>query len=282
MISRGDLLAYATANRGIADRAVSELSRYLNAASFSNQPAIVQFIEAVLNRYGYATGVNASRFFTSQTGKQAVDVGKLLPKIGLLALENRPKLKTAVAVAAGVAAAGATATAVKVLADRVSVNQKLVAAEVMRESSRNNGMRYARVPTGGYTCEWCTMLASRGFVYRSEDTAGGDRFHGGELDRFHSFCDCEIVASDDDTVEGYDPSVYEDEYLEARRIILPDEMAGYERWESLSDGEREYFGSYSEFITKSIVAQMRALRSGNWDGNPVIPKIEHASNIASH
>ena len=37
--------------------------------------------------------------------------------------------------------------------------------------------RYARVPTGAETCDFCLMLASRGFVYHSESSAAVDHTH---------------------------------------------------------------------------------------------------------
>ncbi|MBT1173573.1 hypothetical protein JS528_09520 [Bifidobacterium sp. MA2] len=59
--------------------------------------------------------------------------------------------------------------------------------------------RYARVPQGK-TCAFCSMLASRGFVYLSEDTAG-------KWNKYHSNCDCKIVPSWGKTqIDGYDPS----------------------------------------------------------------------------
>lgn len=44
---------------------------------------------------------------------------------------------------------------------------------------------FARV-TVGATCEWCTMLASRGFAYRSDESAGA-------FNDWHDDCDCMIV-----------------------------------------------------------------------------------------
>ena len=41
--------------------------------------------------------------------------------------------------------------------------------------------KYARVPQGAYTCAFCLMLASRGFVYASEESAG-------EFDQYHKEC----------------------------------------------------------------------------------------------
>lgn len=63
-------------------------------------------------------------------------------------------------------------------------------------------VRFARIPTGATTCPYCTMLASRGFVYRSELNA---------LNANHRHCDCRIVEGFNGmTVEGYDPDYYYD------------------------------------------------------------------------
>ena len=73
---------------------------------------------------------------------------------------------------------------------------------------------------GSETCDFCTMLASRGFVYHTEETAG-------EFDHFHSSCRCKVVPGFptmeryvrngvrvsrglDPSVEGYDPDLYYD------------------------------------------------------------------------
>ncbi len=69
------------------------------------------------------------------------------------------------------------------------------------------GVRFARVPQGGDTCTFCAMLASRGFVYWSRETAG-------EFDHYHRNCRCLIVPDDGSgEVEGYDP----DEWLQRWR-----------------------------------------------------------------
>lgn len=48
--------------------------------------------------------------------------------------------------------------------------------------------KYARVPTGPYTCAFCVMCASRGFAYWNEDTAG-------KFKPFHKHDDCRIIPS---------------------------------------------------------------------------------------
>lgn len=72
--------------------------------------------------------------------------------------------------------------------------------------------RYARVPTGPETCEWCVMLASRGFDFKSERSAVGKykkKSRTGVASHGHPGCDCRIVQGYPDmTVEGYDPRSY--------------------------------------------------------------------------
>ncbi len=85
---------------------------------------------------------------------------------------------------------------------------------------RKSGVRFARVPMGSETCDFCTMLASRGFVYHSDKTAG-------EFDHFHASCRCKVVPGFptmeryvkngvrvsrglDPSVEGYEPDRYFD------------------------------------------------------------------------
>ena len=69
-------------------------------------------------------------------------------------------------------------------------------------------VRYARVPTGAETCDFCLMLASRGFVYQSEGTAGAGHTH--------SSCDCRCVPGwDGMEVEDYDPQAIYDRWQDA-------------------------------------------------------------------
>lgn len=55
------------------------------------------------------------------------------------------------------------------------------------QAARRDPVRtgFARIPQGP-TCPWCVMLASRGFVYASEASAGA-------FNRWHDDCNCVIV-----------------------------------------------------------------------------------------
>lgn len=74
--------------------------------------------------------------------------------------------------------------------------------ESMVRNCYRNHVRYARIPTGADTCNFCLMLASRGFVYYDQGRAE---------EGSHLHCDCVVVpgngadATSPTQVEGYDP-----------------------------------------------------------------------------
>lgn len=96
------------------------------------------------------------------------------------------------------------------------------ANQAMRASASRDGVRWARVPMGGETCAFCAMLASRGFVYHSAESAG-------EGDHWHRNCRCKVVPETAGGVEGYDP---EEWYGRWKRMEEIDSDPG------MSDGEK--------------------------------------------
>ena len=83
-----------------------------------------------------------------------------------------------------------------------------------RDAITGSAERWARVPTGSYPCPWCVMLASRGFVYRSEEAAGG---HG----QYHAYCYCALIPAKDSKsahIDGYDPDALRELYRKGEGI----------------------------------------------------------------
>lgn len=76
--------------------------------------------------------------------------------------------------------------------------------ESMVRNCARNHVKYARIPTGLETCDWCLMLASRGFDYYTQEAAE----HAN-----HEHCDCVVVCGGDNTtIEGYDPMALYNEW----------------------------------------------------------------------
>lgn len=80
--------------------------------------------------------------------------------------------------------------------------------------------RYARVPHGSKTCAFCLMLASRGFVYWSEKSAGGfgNRYHPGD--------DCTPVPSWGQChLDGYSPLEMLKQWNAAKKMTSKQDVA---------------------------------------------------------
>lgn len=94
----------------------------------------------------------------------------------------------------------------QVLANLYGAAQRLV-LEPYRRTVIGSAIRdplprgYARVPVGP-TCRFCVMVASRGFVFRSRESAGDPDV----TDRWHDDCNCDIVPGNrpGDLPEDYD------------------------------------------------------------------------------
>lgn len=70
--------------------------------------------------------------------------------------------------------------------------------------------RWARVPSGATTCAFCRLLASRGAVYHSEESAGG------LANSYHGRCDCVPTPVWPGESEPYDVDALLEEYNAAR------------------------------------------------------------------
>lgn len=91
---------------------------------------------------------------------------------------------------------------IRKLCERIDYEIKKSAADCLFYNGGKDPMKpkFARVPTGSETCDFCIMLASRGFVYNSKDSAGA-------FDHWHPNCDCRVVVGFQGAtkVDGYDP-----------------------------------------------------------------------------
>lgn len=112
---------------------------------------------------------------------------------------------------------------VRRLTDHASRMVSRAAGEYVIQSARKHrrpsskdaaGVRFARVPGGSETCSFCLMLASRGWVYWSRETAG-------EFNHYHQNCRCVVVASNEKhpALEGYDPDGLYERYLQCREAV---------------------------------------------------------------
>lgn len=130
-------------------------------------------------------------------------------------------------------------------------------SNAMRDQAK--GMSYARVPTGRETCGFCLMLASRGFVYRSKESAGQDV-------KFHDNCDCRIELGIEGVtrIEGYNVDAYRQAYYDAR------DACGI----GTGDGERD------NKAERDAVCREIELRAREWCWDGTAPAVDWARSRA--
>lgn len=153
------------------------------------------------------------------------------------------------------------------------------AFENIERNCERNDLRYARVPSGRETCGFCFMLSSRGFVYRSEETA--DSTHA-----YHRNCDCVIVPSfkglpASEQVEGYDPDGMYERWKMCEKTIGGDK-ALRALWDGMDVKDRARYkgNSDAERYRKFAAAQVRhevETRDWRWLNSGAVPDVEYAS-----
>ena len=162
---------------------------------------VLQILATVMPTYTTMAAQASADFYDAE---RELVVGE---RLGAQAISGYDGAKTAGAVRAFVrfVVDGRVDTFNEQVLQRVDYEMKLSAANSTIENGKRDKRkpRYARVPTGSETCDFCLMLASRGFVYNSQSTAS--------MGHVHSGCDCRIVAGwDGMEVDDYDPrSVYD-------------------------------------------------------------------------
>ena len=134
------------------------------------------------------------------------------------------------------------------VADVTKYYVKRAAQENMIKNCDKAEVRYARVPTGFETCSFCFMLASRGFEYRDEMTAG-------LLHKFHEDCDCIVVpgAKGRTKIDGYDPEGMYQRWESCEKAIGGSKQAKVE-WDALDEAKR------NDYIMKARGDNARAFR----------------------
>lgn len=144
----------------------------------------------------------------------------------------------------------------------------------MRQTIKNNAVRdpaktsFARVPRGAKTCAFCTMMASRGFVYATAKTAG-------EEDKYHHDCDCMIVPSWDvehAKIEGYDDSEYSDQYYKAVMKLEADGIKKPGPYMVAAEMRRIFPGVYTDSATGKPVGRPKGSgkRAGRAGGDGTV------------
>lgn len=230
MATRADVDEMRRANARIAAAATAELEAFWKTLDVDNpkaaQRALTEFVVALVAKYGDLSAAVAADWFERLREKAGIRtafaavLGDLTPDEAVVKSTewaSRHLFSDSPA---------ATLGPLGTIVDRYTLQpgRDTISASVAADPRR---ALWARVPTGETTCAFCVVMASRGAIYLSRESAGGGRggVMGwldslfGEGDNYHGHCDCvpTPVWDRDELPEGYHPGELYDQYRDARR-----------------------------------------------------------------
>lgn len=244
MTSRDDLNRYSTAVSKVVGLAKADLDKLWQSLDLSNplavRDALLEFVPALVREYGDVAAAAAADWY--EEIRSSVITGNYRAVTG--GVVDSAQVEASVRYAAGHLFAGSPEQALSVINGSVQrfvqySGRETIARNVSRDRSKP---RYARVPQGPTTCAFCSLMASRGFVYRSKKTAGQDH-------KYHDDCDCQIVPSWDESpyIEGYDPDALYDQYQSARQSSGETTASGI-----AAEMRRQFPESYTDGVATPI------------------------------
>lgn len=244
MVTREDTNRLAAANKKISDSAQQAAQEVLQKiASVPTEAArialIDELIPAVASQYSEQIAMAAAKWYEEVRADALPDVDDgfeaslaqtyskkaIVEEIHDHILSNRNKFDEAI---------------VDAMDRWIKIPGRATIAENCRRDPKKP--RYALVPQGK-TCAFCTMLAGRGFVYKSKETAHA----------MHNHCDCVACPEWDanpNKIRGYNPDALSDEWDKAKKIVWEKNKA-----EARKNGKKA--SEVFEPSMKEILAQLR-------------------------
>lgn len=210
MTDRSDLNRLNDAQRELVRLARNELAGFFATVDLSRpelvRDALLEIVPLLVREYGDVAATVAAEWYESV--HPDAFLARAAPGV------DPGKVQGSVRYAAGGLFGEDPAQTLSILSGAMQrfilySGRETVARNVQRDPSRP---RFARVPSGAKTCAFCNLMASRGFVYYTRETAGLN-------DEYHDDCDCQIVPEwdrDNAAIEGYDPDTMFDQYQQAR------------------------------------------------------------------
>lgn len=230
----------------LSDASKQAIADRISTIQFENIADLRNKLIAILESF-FANATDIAALYATQMYEDAREyaLGSRLDAIGESG-RNPEATEGAIRAFVGQLETGGMERITKLLQDRIDYEIKRAAGYATSDLAMKDTAkpRFARVPTGSETCSFCIMLASRGFVYQSKESAGA-------LEHWHPNCDCRIMPGFQGytEIEGYDPSDLYDQYLKDIKdgnlsLKTVDENTSHiQNWSS------DKFGSVSDFQT---------------------------------
>lgn len=217
MVTATQVAQARSANRGLVTLARRDLAAFWSTLDLTRpeaaRNALLTFTPALTTQYGEVAATIAADWYDDLRAAEPVRPGfqaRVADPVPAVAVERRTRF------GAGHLFTETPAAMLPFLAGIVDEYVRQPGRLTIAQSAAADPARprWARVPSGLETCDWCLMLSSRGFVYHSRDAAMRS-----EVTKFHANCDCELVPTWDaqPRLDGYDPDALRRQWRAAQR-----------------------------------------------------------------
>lgn len=202
-MTRAELRAYAHDIDAIGDEAARQVEALIGAYAEANPDATVEDVrDFAISTVGDVARVTCDAASVRACDMYDANVGGAAPRAQMVATDAADHVEKEARYQARHIVDGDVSRFSHAMG-RFSRDQvhRTANRTVMWNAGRSKGeVRYARVPTGIETCEFCNMLASRGFVYHDERKAG-------QFAKYHSDCRCAVIPGPRGgiAIDGYSP-----------------------------------------------------------------------------
>lgn len=209
MPTRAEVESLRTANSQLTRLVNNELDDLLgdiiDLSPESARDALLDVVPAVVDEYGDVSATISAEWYESIYDGR-VELGKTV---------DRRTVQEGVRYSAGHLWTAVPSAVGGSLLNQVDKWVSQPGRDTIARTAERNNMRWARVPSGGKTCSFCLILASRDAVYLTEQTATSRETDG---ETYHGNCRCVAVPmeSPNDYPEGYDPDEFYRIYRNAR------------------------------------------------------------------
>ena len=210
MATRADVVELRVVSDGLAQMARNDVADLVASLDLSDpaaaRDALLEAVPALTDTYGEIGATAAAEWYEELRASSPEARGRFRARPADLVPAEA--VRETVRWSAGPLWEGDAATTAGRLTTAVDKYVRQPGRDTISRNAGRDRAKWARVPSGAETCAFCLMVASRGFVYRSEQTASKDA--SGE--KYHGDCRCMPVPdwSRDPVLEGYDPkSMYE-------------------------------------------------------------------------
>lgn len=218
-ISRKVLNRYVKRMSMLNEKAARLISAYLSTHVIEtgyDMALLISYSYAVATKYGEGAAALAAQMYDAIAALSDVYVPPAVPAPTATMDET----------AAAIQGARLFSTDPEVTAATVGRLVKQAGEDTTMMNAMRDGAEAAWIPSGD-TCAFCITLASRGWQRVSRKSLRKGR----HAEHIHSNCDCvhAVRFNSDGDVEGYDPSVYDDMYYNAKGTSPKDKINAMRR-----------------------------------------------------